>query len=34
MNQEIFDIDGRFGEEFRGHYVLKELTWAKRNRII
>ncbi|MDD5263864.1 MAG: hypothetical protein PHU43_03410 [Candidatus Bipolaricaulis sp.] len=34
MKQEIFDLDERFGEEFKGHYVLKETTWAKRNRII
>lgn len=34
MNQEIFDLDASFGEEYKGHYVLKELSWAKRNRII
>jgi hypothetical protein len=34
MKQEIFDLDERFGEEYKGHYVLKETTWAKRNRII
>ncbi len=34
MRQEILDLDDRYGIEFKGHYVLKELTWAKRNRII
>ncbi len=34
MKQEVFDLDERFGAEYKGHYVLKELTWAKRNRII
>jgi hypothetical protein len=28
------DLDERFGEEYAGHYVFREITWAKRNRII
>ncbi len=34
MKTEKFEVDSRFGEEFAGKYVLKEITWAKRNRII
>jgi hypothetical protein len=34
MRTEPLDIDSRFGEEYAGHYVFKEITWAKRNRII
>ena len=34
MKQEIIEIDNRFGEEYQGKYVFKEITWAKRNRII
>jgi hypothetical protein len=34
MNSEVLDLDNRFGAEFTGKYVLKEITWAKRNRII
>ncbi|MGD6851147.1 MAG: hypothetical protein ACQCN6_03710 [Candidatus Bathyarchaeia archaeon] len=34
MNSEVLDLDNRFGSEFAGKYVLKEITWAKRNRII
>src|SRR4030042_1121443 len=34
MNQESFEIDERFGKEYQGKYVFKEITWAKRNRII
>ena len=34
MKQETLEIDNRFGEEYRGKYVFKEITWAKRNRII
>jgi hypothetical protein len=34
MKQEVIEIDDRFGEEYRGKYVFKEITWAKRNRII
>ena len=34
MKTEILDIDSRFGEEFAGKYVFREITWAKRNRII
>jgi hypothetical protein len=34
MNSQNLEIDNRFGEEFAGKYVFKEITWAKRNRII
>ena len=34
MKQEVIEIDNRFGEEYQGKYVFKEITWAKRNRII
>ena len=34
MKSESLEIDGRFGEEYQGKYVFKEITWAKRNRII
>ncbi len=34
MKTEKLEIDGRFGEEFKGTYVFAEITWAKRNRII
>jgi hypothetical protein len=34
MNSQNLEIDSRFGEEFAGKYVFKEITWAKRNRII
>jgi hypothetical protein len=34
MKQEVLEMDNRFGEEYQGRYVFKEITWAKRNRII
>ncbi|MDI9577126.1 MAG: hypothetical protein QM398_03195 [Thermoproteota archaeon] len=34
MKQDTLEIDNRFGEEYQGKYVFKEITWAKRNRII
>ena len=34
MRTEKLDVDARFGEEYQGKYVLGEITWAKRNRII
>jgi hypothetical protein len=34
MKSETLELDSRFGEEFAGKYVFKEITWAKRNRII
>lgn len=34
MKQEILEIDQSFGQEYEGKYVFKEITWAKRNRII
>ncbi len=34
MKTEKLEIDGRFGEEYRGTYAFAEITWAKRNRII
>jgi hypothetical protein len=34
MKQETIEVDNRFGEEYRGKYIFKEITWAKRNRII
>jgi hypothetical protein len=34
VNEEAFELDERFGKEYAGKYVFKEITWAKRNRII
>jgi hypothetical protein len=34
MKQEIINIDDRFGAEYSGKFVFKEITWAKRNHII
>jgi len=34
MRTEKIELDGRFGEEYRGTYTFTEITWAKRNRII
>lgn len=34
MRTEVLEVDDRFGEEYKGKYVFKEITWAKRNRII
>lgn len=34
MKTESLEIDVRFGEEYQGKYVFKEITWAKRSRII
>jgi len=34
MRTESIELDERFGKEYAGRYVLQEITWAKRNRII
>lgn len=34
MRKEPVKIDERFGKEYAGSYVFKEITWAKRSRII
>lgn len=34
IRKETVEIDERFGEEYVGRYVLQEITWAKRSRII
>jgi hypothetical protein len=34
MRREEFNLDNRFGEEYVGHYVFQEITWAKRSHII
>ncbi len=34
MKSEPLELDSRFGAEFAGKYLFKEITWAKRNRII
>lgn len=34
MKTEMLEIDERFGKEYQGSYVFREITWAKRNRII
>jgi len=34
MKTEVLELDDRFGEEYQGKYLFKEITWAKRNRII
>lgn len=31
---EEIELDEKFGKEYVGHYVFKEITWAKRSRII
>jgi hypothetical protein len=34
MEPENIVIDDRFGTEYQGNYLFKEIAWAKRNRII
>lgn len=34
MRTEIIEIDERFGKEYAGRYVFREITWMKRSRII
>jgi len=34
LRTEKLEINGRFGDEYRGTYTFAEITWAKRNRII
>jgi hypothetical protein len=34
MKTQKIELDGRFGEEYKGEYTFAEITWAKRNRII
>ena len=34
MRTETVEVDERFGKEYAGKYVFRELTWAKRSRII
>lgn len=34
MRTEVLEIDNRFGTEYEGKYVFREITWAKRSRII
>jgi len=34
MRTQIIEVDKRFGEEYAGRYVFKEITWMKRSRII
>jgi len=34
MRKEEIELDNRFGEQYAGRYVFKEITWAKRSRII
>jgi hypothetical protein len=34
MQMEVLEMDERFGKEYAGRYVLQEITWAKRSRII
>lgn len=34
MKTETVEVDDRFGEEYAGKYVFKEIAWAKRSRII
>ncbi|TET19637.1 hypothetical protein E3J74_05985 [Candidatus Bathyarchaeota archaeon] len=34
MRTETIEVDDRFGEEYAGKYRLKEISWAKRSRII
>jgi len=34
MKTEVVEVDGRFGSEYAGRYVFREITWMKRSRII
>lgn len=34
MQTEVLEMDERFGKEYAGRYVLQEISWAKRSRII
>jgi len=34
MKTETLELDDRFGAEYHGKYVFREISWAKRNRII
>ena len=34
MRTEVVEIDERFGKEYAGRYVFREITWMKRSRII
>jgi len=34
LRTETVEVDGRFGEEYKGTYIFQEISWAKRNRII
>lgn len=34
MKSEHIEIDERYGEEYVGKYLFREITWAKRSRII
>lgn len=34
MRTETIEVDDRFGEEYAGKYLFKEISWAKRSRII
>lgn len=34
MKTETLELDDRFGKEYAGRYVFREITWAKRSRII
>ena len=34
MRTEVLELDERFGEEYAGRYVFREISWAKRSRII
>lgn len=34
MRTEVLEVHKRFGEEYAGHYVFTEISWARRSRII
>jgi len=34
MRREAVELDNRFGEQYAGHYVFQEITWARRSRLI
>jgi len=34
VRKETVELDNRYGEEYAGHYVFREITWMKRSRII
>lgn len=34
MRTETLELDDRFGSQYAGRYVFREITWARRSRIM